>query len=494
MMSNSQEANDHAITQLHPGSRDDLREQPSKKAIPTVESTPPLTVQAPPLQVDHPHDRRSVRVDRAQQDFSHANYRFQQNDNDSSKWFYLCMILILTIAGFGAYWLVFGADQLGFPVSADRDSRQIISKRPELPTDHALPVSATNDVVEHNVRHPAATPAEPPHPVVPTTVDNAIALMLQADDTFSRLKTGLVDLQRAEQQRSRSQSRTVALTKAIATGYLEIHAGPDPTRSGVVPLVYVPPGQFLMGQTEAQRRESARASSSSHYDFSVPAHGVQVRSGYFIGLYEVPASQFREFRESTQTNSAEAPTTIATIEIDGEKPACNVDWQSAVEYCQWLSKINGFTVRLPTEIEWEYAARGGQYIQQFESLKESNVVMGGPWPVNADNLDRSWCGCYAMNSNVQEWCIDAWDQNAYRNRERLIASGGTPTFQYSGLDLAWLDTRSDLRSVRGSNFRDSSGNREPSLRRYKPVSASEPTIGLRVVVPIPTELFQGDLP
>jgi formylglycine-generating enzyme required for sulfatase activity len=494
MMNHSQEANDRALVQLHSGGSE---ANPDRRVNPAanVESSPPRSEPAALQQVHQPTDRSPVRtVDRAQQDYLHADFRRRPRDNDSGTWFYLCMFLILAIAGGGVYLFVFGENQFALQVTDNRDSQPVISNRLELPTVQSAKIMPAGDVNGTNVPQPNATSAEPTRAVVPTTVDSAIALMLQADDTFSRLKTGLVDLQRDEQQRSQNQRRTFALTKAIATGYMEIHAGPEPTRSGVMPLVYVPPGQFLMGQTEPQRRESARASSSSHYDFSVPAHGVKIRSGYFIGLYEVPASQLREFRESTQPKGAATLPTITTIEIDGEKPACDVDWQTAVDYCHWLSKINGLTVRLPTEIEWEYAARGSQYIQQFESLKDSSVVMGGPWPVNAENLDRSWCGCYAMNSNVQEWCIDAWDENAYRNRERIIASGRTPTFNYSGLDSASLDARSDLRSVRGCNFRDSSANRDPSLRRYKPASASEPTVGFRVVVPIPTELFQGDLP
>ncbi len=305
------------------------------------------------------------------------------------------------------------------------------------------------------------------------------------DDEFSRLKVDIADLRKSEELRNEMVTKYTAWTKAISTGLLVIRTSTDESIESSLPLVFVPAGQFWMGQTSAQRGESARASAAAHYDFSHPAHPVQITSGYFIGMYEVTIGQFQEFAAQYDTVGTVAAPLRYARETDLNKPACNIDWNTAVAFCTWLSKINNIEVRLPSEIEWEYAARGNMYVQTFESIREKELVMGGPWPVDNQNLDRSWCGCVAMNSNVQEWTIDIWDEKVYGKRDAMLKSSRPNSrFLYVGNELSAVSSSTEPRAVRGSSFQDIPANRVLAIRRFKPINAREETLGFRIVVPI----------
>ena len=88
------------------------------------------------------------------------------------------------------------------------------------------------------------------------------------DDEFSRLKVDIADLRKSEELRNEMVTKYTAWTKAISTGLLVIRTSTDESIESSLPLVFVPAGQFWMGQTSAQRGESARASAAAHYDFS----------------------------------------------------------------------------------------------------------------------------------------------------------------------------------------------------------------------------------
>lgn len=317
------------------------------------------------------------------------------------------------------------------------------------------------------------------------SIDQIPDRMLRLDEEFSRLKIDIADWKKTDGLRRQSAARNSALAKAILSGTLMIRTSPDERIQTNIPLVFVPAGQFMMGQTTAQRSESARASFAGHFDFSHPAYPVQVKSGFFIGRYEITVGQLQQFA----THNAVPVTTSAALQngngADLKKPASNIDWSTAVMFCNWLSKINGVSVRLPTEVEWEYAARGNSFVQNIEAIREKDYVVGGPWPVDYPSLDRSWCGCVGMNSNLQEWTNDVWEENLYDTRDAgLKASGPNSGFVYLGPESEAINTSPEPRAVRGSSFQDIPANRVLAIRRFKPVDTREQTLGFRIVVPV----------
>ena len=127
------------------------------------------------------------------------------------------------------------------------------------------------------------------------------------------------------------------------------------TNSIGIALVEIPAGSFQMGVDSTPIPEELlkgpngviydRPSNEGDYD-EAPVHRVTISKPFLIGVTEVTAEQFQQFRPDYRANPYYAPY------------ASGVSWNEAVAFCEWLSKKEGKPYRLPTEAEWEYAARG----------------------------------------------------------------------------------------------------------------------------------------
>jgi formylglycine-generating enzyme required for sulfatase activity len=101
----------------------------------------------------------------------------------------------------------------------------------------------------------------------------------------------------------------------------------------------------------------------------------------------------------------------------GKQPVINVSWQDAVDYAEWLSRRTGFTYRLPTEIEWEYAARSGTVTRypwgEMAGVGNANCRRcGTEWSglgtAPVAQFPSNAFGLHDMNGNVSEWVADCW--------------------------------------------------------------------------------------
>jgi formylglycine-generating enzyme required for sulfatase activity len=125
-------------------------------------------------------------------------------------------------------------------------------------------------------------------------------------------------------------------------------------------LARVEPGKFIMGQDGPelenylkQKRFGEMYKDIDRIDFDEkPAHQVTITNPFLMGVTEVTVEQYRLFDpEFRKNDSMPKPA--------GDDAASGVTWERAVAFCEWLSKKEGKTYRLPTEAEWEYACRAG---------------------------------------------------------------------------------------------------------------------------------------
>jgi formylglycine-generating enzyme required for sulfatase activity len=182
-------------------------------------------------------------------------------------------------------------------------------------------------------------------------------------------------------------------------------------------LVRVRAGEFLMG-SDPSKDKLAR-------DEEQPQHPVYV-SEFYIGKYPVTNAQYAAFVKAVKHR---APEHWERGEVPSGKenpPVVYVSWDDAVAFYQWLSRETGKTFRLPTEAEWEKAARGtdGRIYPWGNEWDETklNSEEAGPGdttPVGQYSPDGdSPYGAADMSGNVWEWCADWFDEKGYQRRAK----------------------------------------------------------------------------
>ena len=218
---------------------------------------------------------------------------------------------------------------------------------------------------------------------------------------------------------------------------------------GGMEFVRVPAGQFIMG--------------SNQHDDEKPQHTVEIPSDYWIGKYPVTNEQFARFVTATTYKFAQGDWKKKT-----DHPVVNVSWHDALAYCKWLNdalrgELNDLTLRLPTEAEWEKAARGAQgneypWGNDWDPRK-CNSEGSGTKPVGAYSPQgNSPYGAADMVGNVWEWCHSLYKPYPYQatdGREResgdsaRVLRGGS---WYGDRDVARCACRRDLRPGYGAAY------------------------------------------
>lgn len=206
-------------------------------------------------------------------------------------------------------------------------------------------------------------------------------------------------------------------------------------------MVYVPPGAFPMGSADGDRDEQ-------------PVHSVYL-DGYYIDKHEV---SWRQWKLSglpyDESSSSRLPRPRAPDwGIVDEHPVLNVTWKEAGQYAAWAGK------RLPTEAEWEKAARGtdgrtypwGDEPPTFERAvwRENPIADVSTAPVGCCGAGASPYGAVNMAGNVYEWCQDVYDPGFYARspRENPVyrGPGGYRVLRGGAFVLEREDLRSALR-------------------------------------------------
>jgi formylglycine-generating enzyme required for sulfatase activity len=212
-------------------------------------------------------------------------------------------------------------------------------------------------------------------------------------------------------------------------------AGDTRTDPKGIEQVWVPAGSFQMGTSEKQAQDLIALNPPGwivkELNSEQPQHEVRLTQGYWIDKYEVTNAAFQAFAADGGYQKKEFWSEEGWKWLQGRKanPACstqgakdkpnhpcvNVRWYEAEAYAAWRSG------RLPSEAEWEYAARGPQSLvypwgNEFDEKKANVLETLGVKPVGSYPDGASWVGAMDMAGNAMEWVNDWLDPTYYQQK------------------------------------------------------------------------------
>ena len=247
---------------------------------------------------------------------------------------------------------------------------------------------------------------------------------------------------------SSSQSATTSSgfssTSSVSSGSNEISI---PVKNGItIDMVKVEAGTFMMGATSEKENP---------YSWEKPVHQVTLTNDYYIGKYEVTQALWQSVMGSNPS------------EFKGDNlPVEQVSWNDGQEFISKLNRMTGRKFRLPTEAEWEYAARGGKKSRGYQYSGSSNISDVAWYDENSGSKTRpvgtkqaNELGIYDMTGNVWEWCQDWYGSYVSSSQTNPIGavSGSLRVVRGGGLySNAWT-CRSSFRNRGTPDYRGNNG-------------------------------------
>lgn len=221
-------------------------------------------------------------------------------------------------------------------------------------------------------------------------------------------------------------------------------------------MIPLPAGSFVMGNNASDPSEK-------------PAHQVTLGAPFAIGKFEVTVQQWNACVGAGRCPAiAQAPGAQAT------SPMRDVSWDDAQHYLKWLTVLSGKPYRLPTEAEWEFAARGGSaaaywWGPQMAMGKANCKECGQPWsaerPAAAGSFAANGYGLHDSSGSVWEWVADCWHGN----------------FKDAPLDgRVWDAPNCRVRVIRGGSWREGAAYMVASTRFRYDASVRQSQNGFRV--------------
>ena len=222
-------------------------------------------------------------------------------------------------------------------------------------------------------------------------------------------------------------------TLRIVSPVVSIHVEPE--------MVSIPAGTFRRGNINGEDKSNLQ-----------PIRDVSIKK-FAIGRFEVTFEEYDRF--AIATNRA-LPRDVGWGR--GKRPVINVSWEDAVNYAKWLTQQTGRRYRLPTEAEWEYAARNGGKEEIWPGTSDAEQLADYAWfNINSTGKTQpvgtkkpNGLGLKDMSGNVWEWVEDCWD-DADNNAPADHSAGEETTGGNCGMRLrrggGWTDSPMSLRSA-----------------------------------------------
>ncbi len=224
-------------------------------------------------------------------------------------------------------------------------------------------------------------------------------------------------------------------------------------------MVSIPTGQFSMGSPTTE---------NGRYPDEGPQHSVTIPRAFAIGRDEVT---FDDYDRYAQASGKKLPADNGWGR--GTRPVINVSWQDAQDYAAWLSRQTGQTYRLPSEAEWEYAARAGTTTAYWwgDALGKNHANGGGGGSV-WDGKQTAPVGSFAANpwglhdtaGNVWEWVADCWHDSYQGAPTDGSAWGGAANCDRGVRGGSWINFPQILRSAFRNWYRPDDSNYDQGFR------------------------------
>ncbi|OGT31991.1 MAG: hypothetical protein A2W28_11780 [Gammaproteobacteria bacterium RBG_16_51_14] len=222
-------------------------------------------------------------------------------------------------------------------------------------------------------------------------------------------------------------------------------------------MVVLPAGEFVMGGNKTSEQ---------------PSREVTIASPFAMSVHEITISEFEPYCKATGNACPQQPWS------GGDYPVVNITWKEAVRYTEWLTEKTGRQYRLPSEAEWEYAARAGttttyptgDEILITDAVFSDRKPLTNPLPKTDRTINRNKFRLYHMSGNVREWVADSWHDG------------------YSGADTnsaAYNSDDTNLRVVRGGSYQDSAEALRSGAREKMAFESADKFTGFRIVQELP---------
>ncbi len=266
-------------------------------------------------------------------------------------------------------------------------------------------------------------------------------------------------------------------------------------------MIFIPTGTFRMG-TEPGALSALQQRYAIHladlFLPETPAHWVSIGS-FYMDPHPVTNAQFKAFVDAVPEWR---PGRISASLHNGEylkhwhgdnfpkeladHPVIYVSWYAAVAYAQWQKK------RLPTEAEWEYAARGGQASPEFPwgcELPDPTRANYAASPFDGTSPVMRYppnpYGLYDLAGNVWEFCLDDWQPDFYTRSPQLnpIAGAPEPEIKPASFHQLELEGPEARRVIRGGSWGGSPVNLRVTYRDSHPAAGAGNHVGFRCVRP-----------
>jgi formylglycine-generating enzyme required for sulfatase activity/class 3 adenylate cyclase len=224
-----------------------------------------------------------------------------------------------------------------------------------------------------------------------------------------------------------------------------------PTAQPIPEMVSIPGGTFSMGSDDDPSEK--------------PVHHVLIKS-FAISKFPVTV------REWNACVAAKSCSYAATGEND--TPVTNLSWTDTQQFVQWLSNVTQKPFRLPTESEWEYAARGGtkgkfwwgdKLENDMANCKGCNEPYESSQPLKVGSFKPNPFGLYDMGGNINQWVADCW----HKNYQGAPSDGS-----------AWVESDCPSYVIRSGSWKNDPSYVRPSNRDHYDANVRYPTHGLRV--------------